>query len=69
MKYFLLIFSISFVFELQAQRTFRNEFLNLGAGARDMALAGSSVAHTRDETSAYRNPAGLQAIKKNMPWD
>jgi hypothetical protein len=41
-----------------------NEFLNIGVGARGIAMGGSQVASVNDVTSAYWNPAGLLRIKE-----
>lgn len=58
----LLIFGLP----LQAQfRTYSNEFLNIGAGARGLAMGGAQVASVKDGTAAYWNPAGLVNIKDN----
>lgn len=48
----------------QAQfRKYSNEFLNIGAGARGLAMGGAQVASAKDETAGYWNPAGLSGIK------
>ncbi len=47
-------------------RKYSNEFLNIGAGARGLAMGGAQVASTSDLTSAYWNPAGLVQVK-NVP--
>ena len=44
-------------------RKYSNEFLNIGAGARGLAMGGAQVASTGDGTSGYWNPAGLTSIK------
>jgi hypothetical protein len=44
-------------------RKYSNEFLNIGAGARGLAMGGSQVATVNDATAGYWNPAGLVAIK------
>jgi hypothetical protein len=44
-------------------RTYSNEFLNIGAGARGLAMGGAQIASVADGTSAYWNPAGLNGIK------
>ena len=44
-------------------RKYSNEFLNIGAGARGLAMGGAQVASTQDGTSGYWNPAGLTGIK------
>lgn len=44
----------------QAQfRKYSNEFLNIGAGARGLAMGGAQVATTEDGDAGYWNPAGL----------
>jgi hypothetical protein len=59
----LFFFTISFV---QAQfRKYSNEFLNIGAGARGLAMGGAQIASVSDATAGYWNPAGLTGIKEN----
>lgn len=43
-------------------RKYSNEFLNIGAGARGLAMGSSQVASVNDGTSGYWNPAGLVGI-------
>lgn len=38
---------------------FSNDFLNIGVGARGMAMSGAAVAHTLSVQAGYWNPAGL----------
>ncbi len=45
-------------------RKYSNEFLNIGAGARGLAMGGAQVASVKDGTSGYWNPAGLTEVKK-----
>ena len=45
-------------------RKYSNEFLNIGAGARGLAMGGAQVATVMDGTSGYWNPAGLADVKK-----
>lgn len=45
-------------------RKYSNEFLNIGVGARGLAMGGAQVASVNDGTSGYWNPAGLVDIKK-----
>ncbi len=65
MKYrvkLLLLFFCSFLAVLQGDAQFRkysNEFLNIGAGARGLAMGGAQVASTEDGNAGYWNPAGL----------
>lgn len=44
-------------------RKYSNEFLNIGAGARGLAMGSAQVASIADGTAGYWNPAGLTAIK------
>jgi len=45
-------------------RKYSNEFLNIGAGARGLAMGGAQVASAQDATAGYWNPAGLTGIKE-----
>lgn len=40
-------------------RKYSNEFLNIGAGARGLAMGGAQVSLSNDGTAGYWNPAGL----------
>ena len=51
------------IFGLSQFRKYSNEFLNIGAGARGLAMGGAQVASARNETAGYWNPAGLTGIK------
>jgi hypothetical protein len=44
-------------------RKYSNEFLNIGAGARGLAMASAQVASVSDGTAGYWNPAGLVNVK------
>lgn len=44
-------------------RKYSNEFLNIGAGARGLAMGSAQVASVADGTAGYWNPAGLVNIK------
>lgn len=46
-------------------RKYSNEFLNIGAGARGLAMGSAQVASVSDGTSGYWNPAGLVGVKNN----
>lgn len=46
-------------------RKYSNEFLNIGAGARGLAMASAQVASVNDGTAGYWNPAGLVYVKDN----
>lgn len=45
-------------------RKYSNEFLNIGAGARGMAMGGAQIASVNDGTAGYWNPAGLVNINE-----
>ncbi len=45
-------------------RKYSNEFLNIGAGARGLAMGGAQVASVEDGTAGYWNPAALTAVKQ-----
>ena len=44
-------------------RKYSNEFLNIGAGARGLAMGNAQVASAEDATAGYWNPAGLVGVK------
>lgn len=44
-------------------RKYSNEFLNIGAGARGLAMGSAQVASVEDGTAGYWNPAGLAGVK------
>ncbi len=44
-------------------RKYSNEFLNIGAGARGLAMGGAQVASVHDGTAGYWNPAGLTGVQ------
>ncbi len=44
-------------------RKYSNEFLNIGAGARGLAMGSAQVASVTDGSSGYWNPAGLVNVK------
>jgi hypothetical protein len=56
---------ITLCFFLTANSQFRkysNEFLNIGAGARGLAMGSAQVASVNDGTAGYWNPAGLVGV-------
>lgn len=63
-RLYLTLFTI-FLFQFtNAQfRKYSNEFLNIGAGARGLAMGSAQVASVNDGTAGYWNPAGLVSIK------
>jgi hypothetical protein len=61
-----LITALLFNSPVKAQfRTYSNEFLNIGAGARGLAMGNAQVATVSDASAGYWNPAGLTAVKNN----
>lgn len=44
-------------------RKYSNEFLNIGAGARGLAMGSAQVASVNDGSAGYWNPAGLVHVK------
>lgn len=44
-------------------RKYSNEFLNIGAGARGLAMGNAQVASVDDATAGYWNPAGLANVQ------
>jgi len=62
--YPLLLVGSFLCFSASAQFTkYSNEFLNIGAGARGMAMAGAQAASVSDGTAGYWNPAALADIR------
>src|ERR1019366_8881146 len=61
-------FSFGVVLPLRAQTVedYAGEFLELGVGARSLALGGAGTAISEDATAGYWNPAGLNALKYPM---
>jgi hypothetical protein len=63
-KFCLTLFITVFCISATAQfRKYSNEFLNIGAGARGLAMGSAQVASVNDGTAGYWNPAGLVDIK------
>ncbi len=62
----LIFFILSFPVLSNAQfRKYSNEFLNIGAGARGLAMGGAQVASANTGTAGYWNPAGLADVRDN----
>jgi hypothetical protein len=63
-RLYLTLLTALFFFSATAQfRKYSNEFLNIGAGARGLAMGSAQVASVQDGTAGYWNPAGLVGIK------
>ncbi|MEO7800986.1 MAG: PorV/PorQ family protein [Ginsengibacter sp.] len=63
-RYRFLFILLAFSFTGFAQfRKYSNEFLNIGAGARGLAMGSAQAASVSDGTAGYWNPAGLTGVK------
>jgi hypothetical protein len=63
-RFYLTLFTTILFLSSSAQfRKYSNEFLNIGAGARGLAMGSAQVASVSDGTAGYWNPAGLVSIK------
>ncbi len=63
-----IILFVAFGLPLRAQTVedYAGEFLELGVGARSLALGGAGTAISEDATAGYWNPAGLNVLKFPM---
>jgi hypothetical protein len=59
----LIIASSAMPLRAQSVADYAGEFLELGVGARSLALGGAGAAISEDATSGYWNPAALNALK------
>jgi hypothetical protein len=65
-RLYLTLFTIFLFLTADAQfRKYSNEFLNIGAGARGLAMGSAQVASVQDGTAGYWNPAGLVGVKND----
>ena len=65
-KIFFTAFILSGIFsEAQIIRKYSNEFLNIGAGARGLAMGGAVISNQADVYSPMWNPAGLIGIDRD----
>jgi hypothetical protein len=62
----LIIFAVNFVHAQETNKagTSVAQFLKIGVGAKEVAMAGATAGLVDDETSMYWNPAGLVNVKK-----
>lgn len=60
--YFISILSFS---DAQTVRKYSNEFLNIGAGARSLAMGGAVISNQNDVYSPMWNPAGLLGVSSD----
>src|SRR5512138_2840378 len=64
LRLYLSLFITVLSFSTFAQfRKYSNEFLNIGAGARGLAMGSAQVASVNDGTGGYWNPAALVGVK------
>ena len=61
--YLSLLTTVLFLNSSAQFRKYSNEFLNIGAGARGLAMGSAQIASVSDGTAGYWNPAGLVSIK------
>ena len=64
-KFILVFFLISVSSQAQIIRKYSNEFLNIGAGARGLAMGGAVLSSQNDVYSPMWNPAGLLGIDRD----
>ncbi len=65
-RLYLTLLSTIFFLSSSAQfRKYSNEFLNIGAGARGLAMGSAQVASVNDGTAGYWNPAGLVGVDEH----
>jgi hypothetical protein len=62
----LLLFIIALPLKAQTVRDYAGEFLELGVGARSLALGGAGTAISEDATAGYWNPAALNVLSYPM---
>lgn len=66
MKKYLFILTLLSVFSnAQIIRKYSNEFLNIGAGARGLAMGGAVISNQNDVYAPMWNPAGLTEIDRD----
>ncbi len=62
---FLFILFLPFLFHAQIVRKYSNEFLNIGAGARGLAMGGAVISNQNDVYAPMWNPAGLLGVERD----
>jgi len=67
MKNYLLfsLFLLSISTQAQIIRKYSNEFLNIGAGARGLAMGGAVISNQEDVYAPMWNPAGLTGVERD----
>jgi hypothetical protein len=68
MKKLIIIFLVTLIPSLTYSQTakYSNDFLNIGIGARYLAMGNTGVSSSNDVESAYWNPAGLVGLQRNF---
>jgi len=64
--FLLALFSFGSLLSQTTAPKYSNEFLTIGVGARNFAMANSVLAGVNDVTAGYYNPSGLLGIEKDM---
>ncbi len=65
-RLYLTLLTTCFFLSASAQfRKYSNEFLNIGAGARGLAMGSAQVASVSNGTAGYWNPAGLVGVQNH----
>ncbi|MFC6267318.1 putative type IX sorting system protein PorV2 [Frigoriflavimonas asaccharolytica] len=64
-KFILLFIFLSVGTQAQIIRKYSNEFLNIGAGARGLAMGGAVISNQNDVYSPMWNPAGLLGVERD----
>jgi len=62
----LLLLSVSLTPAFSQVRKYSNAFLDIGVGARGLALSSAQVATVSDATAGFWNPAALTRVKNNI---
>lgn len=65
---FCLFFFFSITVQAQEVRKYSNEFMNIGIGARALAMSNAQVATVNDVTSGFWNPAGMIGINHDVQF-
>ncbi len=63
---FIIILLQSGIVSAQNVRTYSNEFLSLGVGARALGMGNAQTAVVNDVTAGYWNPAGLNGVESTQ---
>ena len=65
--FFVVVGSLAYLPAFSQFTEYSNEFLNIGAGARGLAMASAQVASVNDATAGYWNPAALANMRGGEP--